>query len=183
MYCPNCGKEQLGYQAYCSNCGIRLPLQQGIPGISYAGEIEYAGFWRRLAAFLIDNILIGITLTTIIYVAGLFVGFTLYNDHYYFSALVVVTIFILFLFFIGIHWLYYAIMESSSFQGTLGKMVLGIIVTDSKGNKVSFVRATGRHFSKFLSRIFNIGYLIIAFTDKKQGFHDMIANTLVIVKK
>jgi uncharacterized RDD family membrane protein YckC len=74
-------------------------------------------------------------------------------------------------------------MESSKFQGTLGKMALGIIVTDMEGRRVSFGKATGRYFGKIVSTIILFaGLIMIAFTEKKQGLHDMLANSLVITK-
>ena len=82
-----------------------------------------------------------------------------------------------------IGWLYFAVMESSTSQGTVGKMALGIKVTDTEGNKISFLRATGRHFGKIISSIIlGIGYIMIAFTQKKQGLHDMLAECLVVNK-
>ena len=81
-------------------------------------------------------------------------------------------------------WLYYALMESSSKQGTLGKMALGIKVTDMDGNRISFGRATGRYFSKIISAIpLYIGFIMAAFTDNKQALHDKIASTLVLKNK
>jgi len=78
-------------------------------------------------------------------------------------------------------WLYFALMEASAKQATLGKLALGIKVTDEAGNRVSFGRATGRFFSKILSgMILCIGYIMIAFTKKKQGLHDILAGTLVV---
>jgi uncharacterized RDD family membrane protein YckC len=76
--------------------------------------------------------------------------------------------------------LYEAFMESSSYQATLGKMIFGMKVTDLNGNRISFERATGRHFAKWLSAmILGIGYLMVAFTERKQGLHDLLAGTLV----
>lgn len=82
---------------------------------------------------------------------------------------------------VAIAWLYFAICESSAWQATLGKLALGIRVVDLDGNRISFLRATGRYFAKILSvmTIF-IGYLMVAFTERKQGLHDMIAGTLVL---
>ena len=81
-------------------------------------------------------------------------------------------------------WLYYAFMESSKYQATLGKMVLGIIVTDADGKRISFGRAVGRNLAKIVSQIILlIGYFMVAFTKKKQGLHDIMANCLVVVKK
>ena len=77
-------------------------------------------------------------------------------------------------------WLYSALLESSSYQATLGKMILGMKVTDLAGNRISFERATGRHFAKILSAmILGIGFLMVAFTERKQGLHDILAGTLV----
>ena len=85
---------------------------------------------------------------------------------------------------IVIGWLYFALMESSTKQATVGKMVLGIVVTDLDGNRISFIKATGRHFGKILSVLtLGIGFLMIAFTEKRQGLHDRLAGTLVLTKK
>jgi uncharacterized RDD family membrane protein YckC len=80
-----------------------------------------------------------------------------------------------------ISWLYYALMESSAKQATLGKMAIGIVVTDLDGHRISFGRATGRYFGKILSGlILGIGFLMAAFTEKKQALHDILASTLVV---
>ena len=77
-------------------------------------------------------------------------------------------------------WLYEAFMESSSYQATLGKMICGLKVTDLYGNRISFERATGRHFAKWISvAILWIGFIMVGFTERKQGLHDLIAGTLV----
>jgi uncharacterized RDD family membrane protein YckC len=74
-------------------------------------------------------------------------------------------------------------MESSSYQGTIGKKILGIKVIDMNGNRISFVKATVRYFSKLLSAlIIGIGFLMAGFTNKKQALHDLIAETLVVKK-
>ena len=78
-------------------------------------------------------------------------------------------------------WLYHSLFESSSWQATLGKKLLGIRVTDLNGNRISFGRATGRYFGMILSgMICFIGFVMVAFTEKKQGLHDMLAGTLVV---
>lgn len=80
-----------------------------------------------------------------------------------------------------VNWIYEAILESSSKQATVGKMALGLKVTDLNGNRISFARATGRHFAKVLSgMILLIGFFMAGFTDRKQALHDMIAGTLVL---
>lgn len=81
---------------------------------------------------------------------------------------------------LGGSWLYEAFLESSSYQATLGKMIFGMKVTDLYGNRISFARATGRHFAKILSgMILCIGFIMVGLTERKQGLHDMIAGTLV----
>jgi len=80
-----------------------------------------------------------------------------------------------------IGWIYSAGLESSVKQATLGKMALGMRVTDLAGRRISFGRATGRHFAKILSvLILGIGFLMVAFSEKKQGLHDKVAETLVM---
>jgi uncharacterized RDD family membrane protein YckC len=80
-----------------------------------------------------------------------------------------------------VNWIYEAALESSSYQATLGKMALGLKVTDLEGRRISFARATGRHFAKILSGLmFFIGFIMAGFTQRKQALHDMIAGTLVV---
>jgi uncharacterized RDD family membrane protein YckC len=77
-------------------------------------------------------------------------------------------------------WLYFALQESSERQATLGKMALKIYVTDLQGQRISFGKATGRHFGRILCALtLCIGYMMAGFTAQKQGLHDMIAGTLV----
>ncbi len=81
-------------------------------------------------------------------------------------------------------WLYSTIMESSSKQATLGKMVLNIIVTNYNLSKISFAQANARYWGKFVSTfIFCSGFLMAALTEKKQALHDQLAGTLVIVNR
>ncbi|GAB3820472.1 hypothetical protein GCM10028895_20670 [Pontibacter rugosus] len=80
--------------------------------------------------------------------------------------------------FVG--WLYYAGFESSAKQATPGKQLFGIFVTDTQGYRLSFARASGRYFGKMLSGlILLIGYIMAAFTKRRQALHDMLASTLV----
>ena len=80
--------------------------------------------------------------------------------------------------------MYYAGMHASKWQGTLGKIIVGIKVTDLNGQRISFARALGRYFATILSgSILYIGYIMAAFTQKKQSLHDVIARTMVVYKK
>jgi uncharacterized RDD family membrane protein YckC len=81
-------------------------------------------------------------------------------------------------------WLYFALTEASPWQATLGKKALGLRVTDTAGGRISFARASGRFWSKLLSGfILGIGFVMIAFTERRQGLHDLVAGTLVERKR
>ena len=136
-------------------------------GMAAAPTTAYAGFWRRVAAYIIDGLILSIVLVPLALVfSDPDQQATAYSP---LSTL--------------ISWLYFAFMESSQRQATVGKMALGVIVTDLEGNKIGFGRATGRYFAKILSAlILGIGFIMVAFTAKKQGLHDMIASTLVVKK-
>ena len=145
----------------------------------------YAGFWNRFAAAVIDAIVtvIGTLLLLVPLYVGLF--FSLMDDmgEPDFQTILPVAQPIGNFVSLVAGWLYYSLMESSRFQGTLGKMAVQIKVTDLEGNRVSFGRASGRYFGKFLSGILLLaGFIMVAFTAKKQGLHDILAGCLVVRK-
>ena len=81
-------------------------------------------------------------------------------------------------------WFSFALFECSSLQATIGKLAVGIKVTDDRYKRISFLRATGRYFGKFLSSIILcIGYIMAAFTHNNQALHDIIAGTYVVHKR
>jgi uncharacterized RDD family membrane protein YckC len=135
----------------------------------------YAGFWKRLGAFLIDFCFLSFT-----YIAVILLSLNIVN-----VSLVELKKFSGIFNLMGLifNWLYYASMESSGCQATLGKMAWGLCVTDLDGRRISFGRASGRYFGKILSGlIICIGFLMIAFTRQKQALHDMMSGTLVVNK-
>jgi uncharacterized RDD family membrane protein YckC len=102
------------------------------------------------------------------------IGFILAAIAAYLTAILVILI---------LQWLYYALMESSNKQATLGKLALGIVVTDLSGGRISFGRATGRYFGKIISGlILYIGFIMAGLTEKKQALHDIMASCLVVLK-
>jgi uncharacterized RDD family membrane protein YckC len=130
--------------------------------------VIYAGFWRRVGAAIIDGIILGIAGTII----GLPFGRVDPADPTSNIASFIG-------FVVGV--VYYVFMESSSRQATLGKMALGLKVTDLQGVRISPGTALVRYLAKFLSAIILlIGFLMVAFTARKQGLHDIIAKTLVV---
>ncbi len=162
-------------------------------------HFSYAGFWKRFAAYLIDSIILGVaTMFLFIPLLGMFgVGMVSdledmqYNEEMMMDDEAAAGLMALFfgVYFLTVlvasvaGWLYFALMEASSRQGTLGKLALGIKVTDLYGNRISFGRATGRYFGKIISgAIFMIGYIMAAFTERKQALHDIMASCLVVDK-
>ncbi len=134
-----------------------------------AVSTTYAGFWKRVGAWVIDAIIVTIvqSIVSVIIMGGQSGGA---------GATVAANVVG---FMIGL--VYGAGMESSSKQATLGKMALGIVVTDMNGGRITFMRATGRYLAKIISAlILLIGYLMVAFTRRKQGLHDLMAGTLVV---
>jgi uncharacterized RDD family membrane protein YckC len=80
-----------------------------------------------------------------------------------------------------VQWLYYAISESSNWQASPGKLILGLKVVDTNFQKISFARASGRHFAKLLSLLcLGFGYLMPLFTERKQALHDLVANCVIV---
>lgn len=141
--------------------------------------MEYAGFWRRFAAWIIDNIIIFAGSFVIGFIIGFISEMTLPNLDEVTKNSITYTLG----FIVGfvVPWLYYALMESSSKQATLGKMALKIKVTDLNGNRVSFGRASARYWSKLLSGfVLYFGYLMAGWTQRKQALHDIIAGCLVV---
>lgn len=153
----------------------QAPSDAGTPSVKYAGSIEYAGFWRRLIAWALDSVitvlaalLAGLALGAAAAVAGMSEAAV-----ESLAGLVAFAIFVL----------YFPLLESSARRATPGKMALGLIVTGEGGGRVSFGRALGRNLAKVLSAfILGIGYLMAAFTERKQGLHDKLAGCLVVRK-
>lgn len=157
---------------------------------------SYAGFWLRLAAYLVDSVILSIAgliiaIPAIGAIVWFAIGFEHINDPQDFLAddnllkvgVIIGIIILLSLFSMVITWLYYALMESSSYGGTIGKIAVGIKVTTPEGDRVTFGRATGRYFAKIITNFtLLIGYIMIGFTEKKQALHDMMANCIVIKK-
>ncbi len=137
------------------------------PAILSQTAIAYAGFWNRLMGMILD----GFILSAGALAVGILAIFLSHDK-------TVIEIISSLVFVASI--LYYIAMEASAKQATLGKMIMGIKVVDLNGNKISGGRSTGRFFSKYISSIFLVGFIMQPFTQKKQALHDMIAGTLVI---
>lgn len=195
MFCPQCGASNPDDTRFCTNCGTALsatgsvsigtvPPPPAAPRV--AAEPHYAGFWRRFLAVLIDGLALSIPsgILNAIFGVSMFSAFTAGDmaDADAIGAMIVGMVWTSIISFI-VSWLYFAFMESSQLQATLGKLVLGMRVTDLEGNRISFARASARFFGKLISGvIIYIGFIMAAFTQKKQALHDIIADTLVLKK-
>ncbi|WP_276499274.1 RDD family protein [Pontibacter litorisediminis] len=135
--------------------------------------LAYASFWKRMAAIFVDAMIISFFINLFILpVVGIDTVPELTDMEGRLKIQGIAA-------FVG--WLYYAGFESSARQATLGKQLFGIFVTDTEGYRITFARATGRYFGKMLSGlILLIGYLMAAFTERRQALHDKIADTLVL---
>jgi uncharacterized RDD family membrane protein YckC len=149
--------------------------------------VSYAGFWKRFVAYIIDSIILSIVSFVVVIplLAMIGIGVLTPGDSDLSEGLIfaLISAYISLIIFLMIgQWLYFALMESLK-GATLGKMALGIIVTDMNGNSISFGRATGRYFAKIISGlIFCIGYIMAGFTQQKQALHDIIVGCLVVNK-
>lgn len=166
MFCIRCGAANAESAQFCSKCGEHFKP---------APNFHYAGFWLRFWAYLIDCLLLGLLpLLVGVIIAPLFFtgawGLAFLGIWIFLVPVVLAE-----------GWLYYALMESSSFQATLGKRALSLKVTGLNGERITFGRASIRYFAKLLSGLMlNIGFLMAAFTEKKQALHDIVASCLVL---
>lgn len=223
MFCHKCGARVDDQAAFCDKCGASLqrplpgadapPPAPGYAPAAWPARVEYAGFWRRLAAAIIDALIMAGVQIAVIYVLratnvisfdSFEVGTAEYNRamlNIYLVACVLLPLEILF----------FAILEASPWQATPGKMVVGARVTDLDGNRLSLGRAVLRVALKLFPGIVTLAasvavyalssepegldglisvvsvvllllYLVIPFSQKKQGLHDMVAGTLVVAR-
>jgi len=205
MFCSRCGLRVEESDRFCQSCGqevnaaaIAAPATWSAPPFAVTSQIPvslpYAGFWERFAAYLIDGLILGLPfLLVVIVLIFLLGGFGLMMRRNpvdspgaaaAFAGPVILSFLAGMLFFVILQWLYFAGMESSARQGTFGKSAMSLRVANLEGRPISFGHATGRFFAKIVSGMipFAIGYLMAAFTARKQALHDMIAGTLVLKK-
>ena len=130
-------------------------------------NLNYAGFWIRVGAYIVDGILL--------WIVQVLIGFTLFSDYSVVDSNLTLSMISL---FIGIA--YFAGMESSTRQATIGKILFRLKVGDAQGNQITFGNAVGRYLAKILSAIILcIGFMMVGWDDKKQGLHDKLAKTFV----
>lgn len=169
-----------------TNCYI-LKTSYDTPPVK---DVQYAGFWLRAIAYIMDAILLSILVSplNLLLISGTQNPFSIMMHNFghpdnpvipNIDAVIreswvgLLSAFITFF--------YFASWESSRFQATPGKITVGIRVTDALGQRLSFWRAAGRYANKFISGLtLLIGYIMAGTTPKKQALHDELADTLVI---
>lgn len=176
-YCQECGTETRLGQEYCIECGTILSRKQ------VCKEEPYAGFWLRVAAYLIDSVILGaaamVMLLIFIILSFFFIGLlgevgALLGVFFYLGLCLIIAAMTI---------LYMIIMNASKWQGTVGKIIVGIKVVDMEGNRLTMGKSGLRYLGYIVSSFtMGVGFILAAFTDKKQALHDMLVQTLVVKK-
>jgi uncharacterized RDD family membrane protein YckC len=199
VYCSTCGNALTEGAAFCDRCGgsqaVFAPaLAVTVPAlapIAVAPHPVYAGFWLRFLAYIVDAIILAVCCGPILVGIAVAMGvgssimtFPRGDDPMAWMPATLGLTFISICALVGLlgGWLYHALLESSDWQATAGKKFLGLVVTDLSGQKISFARASGRHFGKIVTSLIplGIGYILAGITEKKQALHDMLAGCLVL---
>jgi len=188
MYCSRCGALNPEPARFCIVCGqviFRAPSAPPLP---------YADFFPRVLARVIDSLIlsplllgwVGIIFWAIPRIPNIPHGGKLSEQEIgqLISAIApAIALGILWVVVsIAANWLYHAMLESSGNQGTFGKRIMGLVVTNLEGKRITFGRASVRWIVSVMltSQTMLIGYIMVAFTEKKQSLHDMLAETLVL---
>jgi uncharacterized RDD family membrane protein YckC len=212
MFCSKCGAAVAEGAVFCTSCGqpasgpppaavaATPPPPQPAwqpgppPGTAPTARlpVTYAGFWLRFVAAFIDGLALGVPLVPIFFLifADVFPSLIHSQDPAELMMTVLPRVLVLLVIYLVGSWLYWALMESSAWQATLGKKALGLYVTDLAGNRGTFAKTSGRFFAgRGLGSVPYIGglYFLIScicagFTEKKQALHDMMAGCLVLRK-
>jgi uncharacterized RDD family membrane protein YckC len=183
MFCSRCGTWAPDDTATCALCGLALqvdnwpagskPETHARPAATVVALVSYGGFWRRAFAALLDGAVLYFPAATIRVMLGL--PATGMFDVDLPSSWVATT------FEFAIDALYAIAFLVSPARGTLGMQVMGLHVTDLKGDRISVARSTGRYFATLLSICtFGLGYVMQVFTPRRQTLHDLVAGTVVV---
>ena len=166
MFCTQCGADIPADARYCKSCGAQIDSVT-IDVNAHQPDVEYAGFWIRFGAYVLDFLIFLIPVAVLMFFLAIFFNMSLED------AEVIVGL---------IGFFVIAAFESSDkMQGTPGKKILGLRIVDTHGETISYGRALGRSLAKVLSNlILFIGFFMIGWTREKRGLHDFIAVTYVV---
>lgn len=200
---PASGGVSLGLTKQCTLCHNRFPagelvdidgalvcagckpqfLRRMQEGEVTPGGYRFAGFWIRVGATILDNIILTVCQMPISFVLGMIMGFVGEMDEQSRMLVMIVVQIVNISISILVPCLYEVIFVCKK-NATPGKMAAGIKVINADGTeKISTGKSIGRYFAKMLSGlILCIGYLMVAFDDEKRGLHDRLCNTRVVYK-
>jgi uncharacterized RDD family membrane protein YckC len=167
------------------------PIATPLPRTTSAALEDYAGFWKRVGAWVIDYVILLVPIT----IVAVSMGATTAFEHFmaqmhagtapaiaaaeYGKAVRPATLIALLIGFV-----YYVAFECSKFQATPGKLAVGLRVTDLDGQRLGVGRAVARNVVRLINVITAllpfICYIVVAWTARKQGLHDLMARTLVL---
>lgn len=172
----------------CASCGEPVDPSSGADPVANATpavrrSVVYAGFWLRAVAYFIDVLLLTMIAGTTILMPLFAKGAIPADKPWFLLTEQSRQVFAIQLLFYMVCWLYFASFESSPWQATPGKKMLGLVVTDAAGRRITFARASGRFFGKFVSQLLLFfGFVMAGFTPRKQALHDLLASCLVLRK-
>ena len=154
------------------------------PSAALADRVVDAGFLRRLGAYIIDNLLLGSAYYVVLMVGviafAVMATSTTGRDS---DTLAAIGVVLMVLAYAVMSYLYYVGMERSKLQASVGKLALGIKVVDARGRRLGWGQASARWAGCILSYLLlYIGFLMAAFTRRKQALHDLMARTYVVDK-
>ncbi|WP_453997546.1 RDD family protein [Bacillus nitroreducens] len=133
-------------------------------------QLRYAGFWMRFWAYVVDLIVIGSLNRILIYPVFRALDIPL-TESSMFSLVSISTAVVFYVYFV---------LMTKFFGQTLGKMVFGIKVVSLNEKPLTWMTVLFREFiGRYISKLFFIGYIIVAFLPKKQGIHDLLSDTTV----
>jgi uncharacterized RDD family membrane protein YckC len=184
-YCQHCGSAHADDATFCPQCGSWVGGVGGLP--TARATSRYARFWARVGAQVIDQLVIGIPFNLF---TSLFVNYTQpqvkttidatgkqtihFTGDWGTFGLVLLSSWLITL-------VYTTALISSPRQATVGKMALGLIVTDEHGDRVTPARALARYLANLLNVLtIGIGYLMVIWTPRRQALHDRVAGTVVV---
>lgn len=192
MTCARCHAEVPDDARFCQACGAQvdaLPASMGtfVGSAAPAAEATYAGMWRRIGAWVIDGLLLFVVFLPFMlsFMVSRFgadlSGLELGGDPTAAIREMARQMQPLSFTYALVAWLYFALMEASPKQASIGKMVVGARVTDLDGHRLSLWRSAGRSAMRYLtSALFPPLLIVAAFTRRRQALHDLIARSLVV---
>jgi uncharacterized RDD family membrane protein YckC len=181
--CAECGQafaedEMIRFQdaRVCAGCKPVF-VQKIKEGLSVAGALNYAGFWIRFGALCIDGF--------ILWILNMFmlIPFGIFMPQKEQDPVVVLSVMPLFLIAQYAIPACYDTWFVGKYGATPGKMACNLKIVVEDGTRLTYLKALGRHFAKYLSSmILLIGFIMAAFDDERRTLHDRICETRVVRK-